>query len=143
MVNLIAQYRLKKPVNIADKFIPYVGIGPTINYLFSSEFEGNTNVDEDVTGSTFSTLNHYKPLTIAVTALVGARVKLGGIYISGDVRFMYGFMNMAKKEDRYRWTPEDEKLLDYGYVDNDFSLSQSMFNIGLIVPKFSPKKLIK
>jgi hypothetical protein len=142
-LNLLVLYRLKKPVNIADKFIPYVGLGPTVNYLLASSFEGNTNIDEEVTGPAFSTTTHYKPLTFAVTAVAGVRVKVGGIYISGDVRFQYGFMNVVNKSNRWRWTVDDEKLVDFGYVDNDFSLSQSMFNLGIIVPKFSPKKLIR
>ena len=34
-------------------------------------------------------------------------------------------------------------LIDYGYTDNDFSLSHSMFNVGIIFPRFNPKKLIR
>lgn len=141
--NILVQYKLKKPVNIADKFIPYVAVGPTIGYLATSQFAGNTNVDEEITGTPFNTKENYKPLTFALTAVAGAKFKVGGFYITGDVRFQYGFLNVVNEDKRLRWEGDAEKLWDYGYVDNDYSHSQSMFNLGIIFPRFNPKKLIR
>jgi hypothetical protein len=141
--NILVQYKLKEPENIADKFIPFIAVGPTIGYLATSEFSGSTNVDEEVTGSPFDTKDNYKPLAFALTAMAGAKLKVGGFYITGDVRFQYGFLNIANKDKRLRWEGDAEQLLDYGYIDNDYSLSQSMFNLGIIFPRFNPKKLIR
>ncbi len=141
--NFLVQYKLKETKSIADKFIPYVAAGPTVAYLMASQFAGNTNVDEEITGTPFDTRENYKPLTFALTAVAGVKFKVGGFYITGDFRFQYGFLNIVKKDNRLRWQGEAERLYDYGYVDNDFSLSQSMLNIGIIFPKFNPKKLIR
>lgn len=142
-LNILVQYKLKKPVNIADGFIPYVAIGPSVSYLMNSSFDGNTNVGEEKTGSEFKTTENYKLVTLSVVGVAGLKLKVGSFYISADARFHYGLMNMVNEDNRLRWNAENIELLDYGYVDNDYTMSQSMFNLGIIFPKFNPKKLIK
>lgn len=142
-LNVLVQYKLKRPVNIADGFIPYIAIGPSASYLLASSFDGSTNVGEEKTGSEFSNKANYKPVIYSVIGVAGVKLKVGGFYISADARFQYGLVNIVNEGNRYRWNSENAELIEYGYVDNDFTLSQSMFNLGIIFPKFSPKKLIK
>ena len=142
-LNALVQYRLTKPDNVADKIIPFVAAGPSLEYLLESTFSGFTDVDETVSQTEINTNTHYKPLIISFTVMAGAKIRLGGFYLTGDIRFQYGFMNIVNKSNRWRWDGEDEALLDSGYVDNDYAISQSMINIGLIFPRFRPIKLIR
>lgn len=141
--NLLVQYKLKETQSIADKFIPFIAVGPTVAVLTSSQFAGNTNVDQEITGTPLDTKANYRPVTFALTAMAGAKLRVGGFYITGDVRFQYGFLNIVNEDKRLRWEGDSAQLWDYGYVDNDYSLSQSMFNLGIIFPRFNPKKLIR
>lgn len=144
--NILVHYKLenkeadgRRRYQLADKFIPYVGLGPSVAYLMASKFDGNTNVDELVTGPTEDNKDNYKPITLSAIALVGAKLRLGEFYITADIRYQYGIGNVVNGKNRYK----NQNVLDYGYVDNDFSLSQTMINIGLVLPHFHPKKLIK
>lgn len=141
--NLLLQYKWDKIYKLEDKFIPYLSVGPSVAYLMKSGFDAATDVDEQVTGPQISTLAKYKPITFSVIASAGVKLRLGGIYITADARLQYGLGNVVNPASRKKWTPENEALIDDGYVDDDFSLSQAMFNIGLMIPHFSPKKLIK
>jgi hypothetical protein len=143
-LNFLAQYLiLKDPDNIAETFIPFVAFGPTVNVLAKSSFSGDTDVDEAVIGQPVNTIDFYKPVTLALTGMAGVKLRIGGFYITGDVRFQYGLGGIVKKDKRLQWTAEEERLIDYGYEDNEFSLSQSMVNVGILFPRFNPKKTIK
>ena len=141
--NLLFQYKLDKTYALADKFIPYVSIGPSVSYLMNSKFDAATDVDEQVTGPTLTITDKYKPITFSVIASAGLKVRLGGFYLTADIRYQYGLSNIVNGKKRYEWTLENEDLVDNGYADNDYTLSQTMFNVGLIFPHFHPKKLIK
>jgi len=49
-LNLLVQYKLGKQKGLTDTFIPYVALGPSVNYLMSSSSTLTTNVTELVTG---------------------------------------------------------------------------------------------
>jgi hypothetical protein len=140
--NMLMQYKLGK-----SKFSPYVAAGPVVGYLMSSVFEGLTNLEsrDNITGSTIDNTDKYKAINLSAMVAVGGRIKLSGIYITADIRYQYGFFNIVKPENRHKLdTPDMERLYtQYSYIDNDFSLNQAMFTIGLMYPFFSPKKLIK
>jgi hypothetical protein len=144
VLNLMAQYKLGKLNTPRSKvFTPYLAFGPSLGYLMSSSFSGNTNVGEEKTGSSLNTKDNYQTLTFGLVVSGGVKLKVGGFYITADIRYQRGLMNIVNEKNRLVWTSENAELLDYGYTDNDFSVSQSMVNIGIIVPYFSPKKLIR
>jgi hypothetical protein len=129
--------------NLVAKFIPYFSVGPSINYLMKSSSTLTTNVTELVTGSPVDTRSYYKSLNFSLIASVGVKYRIGGLYIMADIRHQYGFNNVVDPSSRYSSYGSKVGLGEYGYVDNDFRLSQTSVNLGIIIPKFSPKKLIK
>lgn len=138
-LNALIQYRIEKEYLLADKFTPYVTLGPSVNYLLSSEFVGNTDADEPVTGTGIKNTDSYKRITFSVIAAAGVKFRFGGFYLAAELRHQYGFGNIVNTDNLY----DNKELLSYGYVDNDFKMSQTMFNLAFIFPRFHPKKLIK
>jgi hypothetical protein len=145
--HLLAQYTIGETKSLNRKLTPYIMAGPNIGYLMKSSFEGQHNLEsrDNVTGEVIDNTSRYNPLTISLVAGAGASYKIGGLYLSGDVRYDYGLFNIVNDKNRYNEdTPETQKLIrHYAYVDNDFSLRQIIVTVGLIYPVFSPKKLIK
>jgi hypothetical protein len=149
-LNPLVQYKLvKMGENYDDKnkrFVPVVFAGPSVSYLLSSSFAGQ-NILESKESSLTGTIDNtdsYQSITLSIIAGAGARFKIGGIYLVGDVRFQYGLFNAVNGANRYRMTSENSSLLfDYQYIDNDFKLSMASFNLGLMIPVFKPIKLIK
>ncbi len=142
-VNLLANYRLRPQRHVSDAFVPYVGFGPAVGYLFGSSFTGETTVDEAVSTPTIDTKEHYQPITVSLVATAGFRYKIGVFYLTADVRFQYGLMNVVNGANRYQWTPESQAILDLGYTDSNFTMNHSMLNIGLVVPSFKHIKLTR
>jgi hypothetical protein len=149
-LNPIVQYKLVKIGEDYDdknkRLVPLVFAGPSISYLLSSSFAGQNTLEskESSLSGTIDNTDSYKSLTISVIAGAGARLKIGGIYLVGDIRFQYGLFNAVNGDNRYRTSAENSSLLfDYQYVDNDFKLSLASVNLGLMIPVFKPIKLIK
>jgi hypothetical protein len=137
-LNALVQYKLRDE----SKLHPYVMLGPSISYLMASTISGDVSVGQITLPST-NTIKHYKTINYAVIAGAGLKYKIGGIYVTADIRYQYGLMNIVNGKNRYSNTTENIELMNAGYVVNDYSLNQTMVNIGLIVPRFVPKKLIK
>jgi hypothetical protein len=146
-LNLLMQYTIGKNESLNRKLTPYVVAGPAIGYLMKSTFTGQHNLEskDNITGDDIDNTDRYNPINVSLIGGVGARLKIGGIYVSADVRYQYGLLNVVNGANRYKEdTPGGQRLLrQYAYIDNDFSLSQAVFNVGFIYPVFSPKKLIK
>jgi len=71
--------------------------------------------------------------------VVGAKLKLGELYGTLDIRYQYGLNNVINPSSR----TNSEIAFDYQGQYNDYRMSNLMVNIGLLIPRFSPKKLIK
>jgi hypothetical protein len=138
-LNALVQYKIEKQYLLADKFTPYVTLGPAISFLTKSEFVGNTDADEPITGTAFDNTDSYNRLAFSVIAGIGVKLRVGGFYLTGELRHQYGFGNVVNTDNLY----QNKALLAYGYVDNDFRMSFTSFNLGFMLPRFSPKKLIK
>jgi hypothetical protein len=140
--NFLVQYKFTK--GKLDKTLsPYIALGPSVGYLMNASFGGELIAGNQFTIPDISTKENYKALTYSIIAAAGLKYKVGAFYLTADVRYQRGLVNIVKKDNRYKATATNEQLWNYGYVDNDFTLNQSMINIGLIVPYFNPKKLIK
>lgn len=129
--------------NLVAKFIPYVSVGPSVNYLLSSGSTLSANVTELVTGGEIESKQYYVPVTFSVIAAVGVKYRVGGLYVTADVRYQHGLVNVVNKDNLFLSYGTELGYSEYGYVDNYFKLSQTSINIGIMMPKFTPKKLIK
>ncbi len=141
-LNLLVQYKIKDNKKGKDnKFNPYIGIGPGISYLSGSTNEIQTEVIGlgTITGSAIVTKSSYKSLAYSAIITLGSKFRVGGFYLTGDIRYQYGLNNVVDESNR----SESEALFDYGFVPPNYRHNNVTFNLGLVIPHFNPKKLIK
>ena len=135
-VNPLVQYKLKD-----IKFNPYVGVGPGVSYLLKSTYDVRTQVTGQgaITGSAIDTKSNYNALAYSVILTTGAKIRVGSFYLTGDIRYQYGLNNIVKSSER----SNSEALFDRGYVPSDYRQSNLIIYLGMAIPYFSPKKLVK
>ncbi len=139
-LNAIVQYKLESTV----KRQLYVGLGPGASMLLSSSNQATTDIGTgaqkySVTGPAVDDKESYNKFVYSVTVLVGAKLKVGELYINADVRYQYGLNNVVNSTSR----TNPEIGFDYWGRYNDYRMSNIMLNVGVLIPRFSPKKLIK
>ena len=134
-LNLLVQYKLSE-----SKFNPYISIGPGIGLLLKSSNNISTEVDGQgtITGSDIDTKSSYNSLAYSAIVAVGSKIRLGSFYLTGDIRYQYGLNNVVNESSRSNL----EALFDYGYVPSNYRQNNLTINFGIVVPYFSPKKLI-
>lgn len=132
-LNLIVQYKIKKSI-----LNPYVGIGPGASYILNATnqltlvpLSGST-----VSGPNVDVTNSYRPIVFSVIGLAGIKIKLGSIYITTEVRYQYGLMNLIDPDKR----TNDEATFDYASTFNNFRQSNAGVTVGASIPIFSPRK---
>lgn len=142
-LNALMQYKLTKDKD--KKFTPYVFAGPSVGYLMSSTFDGTHTVENrDNVSTSIDNTNRFKPLNISAIAGAGFRFRMGELYVVGDLRYQYGFSNVVDPDNQYDPSRDNANANNRnGYVDNEFSMHQAMVNLGVVIPYFKPKKLIK
>ncbi len=139
-VNAILQYKLENTLARQS----YIGIGPGASLLLSSSnqpttFLGTGANGYTVTGPSIDDKKSYKSIVYSVSIVVGSKVKIGGLYLTADVRYQIGLSNVINRASR----TNAELGFDYQGQYNDYRQSNIMVNGGLIIPYFKPKKLIK
>lgn len=134
-LNALVQYKFAD--DYFKKLVPYASIGPAISYLLNSTLDGSVVFESrDAISRSVDQTDSFKPINVSVVLSAGARFQIGSVYLVGDIRYQHGLMNVVTNKNRFA-TP------DLMYANNDFSINQAMINLGLVVPHFSPKKLVK
>lgn len=148
-LNLLGQYQFKRKM-IKNLFQPYVGAGLATSYLLPKEgstFLGELTVEldgNDVSGAKLDNTTNYKSLNFSAVLLLGAKVKVSELYLTADIRYYLGINNVVNRGNRYSQTGDNVEITQrYGYINNDFSINQAAISLGLVIPQFKPKKLIK
>lgn len=140
---IVKWWLAKDPATKDQKFEFYVLAGPGINYVLSGSFEDGTlnrlSGDGTNTGPAVDITDIFKPFNFSAIAGGGARIRLGGIFLNGDVRLHYGLSNIINPETRSNY----EALFDYAWAANDMTMNAITVNIALELAYFSPKKIIK
>jgi len=108
----------------------------------NSSFSGELNLGNQITIPGKDISETYRTMNYALVVTGGVKYKVGGVYLTGDIRYQYGLHNVADEDYRYARTEVNEILHRNGFINNDFSINQIQFNLGLIIPYFKPKKLI-
>jgi hypothetical protein len=134
--------------NIANRPItPYLVAGPAISYLYKSSFLGETTLEskDKITGAAINNTDRYNGLNLSLIVGGGIRYLIGNIYITAEIKYQYGFLNVVNSKNRYKETsPDINRIIhQYSYVDNDFTMRNGIFNVGIVKPIFKPKKLSK
>lgn len=135
-LNAIGIYYLKPTA-----WNPYIGFGPGISYLLGSNNQPNTVLGNGftVTGPTVDDSKSYNKMLYSLTVLAGVKRRIGELYLIADIRYQYGLSNAVKASSR----SNSELAYDYQGQYNDYHMNNFMINVGVLIPKFSPKKLIK
>ena len=81
----------------------------------------------------------FKALAYSAIISIGLKIRLASFYLTGDIRYQCGLNNVVNKSTR----SIPEALYDYGYVVPNYRQNNITLNVGLAIPYFSPKKLIK
>ena len=139
-LNAIVQYKFENTLARQT----YVGLGPGISYLLSSSnqpttFLGTGANGYTVTGPSIDDKKSYNSLVYSVAIVAGTKIRFGGLYGNLDVRYQIGLSNVVNKSSR----TNAELGFDYQGQYNDYRMSNIMFNVGVLIPNFQPKKLIK
>ncbi len=143
---LMAQYHIKDEDKLKQQRkkvrIPYVGIGATFGYIMSSELAGDTKrtdgtsadgANEDLIEEGFR--SRINP---TVDVEFGYKFKSKLNYFNLSVRYSYGLLNITEKN-----YDSGRQSTFYGFAANDINTSSVAVALGIILPKYSPKKLIK
>lgn len=135
-VNAMIQYKLKKEKTTWNS---YVTVGPGISLLLSASNPTLfTSPNSTVTGPDVQTKENYKSLMNSVIVGYGVKRRVGELYINFDVRYQYGFTEPIDPSTR----TNSELAFDYSMKHNDFRQSTIYVSLGVLLPKFKPKKLI-
>ncbi|MBL7856179.1 MAG: PorT family protein [Cyclobacteriaceae bacterium] len=123
------------------RFHPYVALGVSADYLMNAEITLNRTRENatSVQQQTFTLSPQRNAFNLGLVASAGSKVKVGGGYITGELRFLYGLT--AVNDESTAFTIDNNVLFDYGYADNYFKLNSISITFGYVYNVFSPKKL--
>ncbi|MDZ4715442.1 MAG: outer membrane beta-barrel protein [Cytophagales bacterium] len=136
-LNVIGQYKFKNTIALQT----YVGGGPGISYLLSSSNQATTLLGNGftVTGLSVDDINSYNKLLVSAMVVAGIKYKFGEVYVTAEARYQMGFTDVVKSSSR----TNPEIAFDYQGRYNDYKINNFMLNLGVTIPYFKPKKLIK
>jgi hypothetical protein len=136
-LNAVLQYQVRP----GNAFNPYVGLGGGVNYLMSASSNGFQTASEGVEqGPDFDLTPQFEQLNYSIIAMAGLKLRVGGIYLTGDIQYQYGLMNVVSTENRYS---NPELHLGYGLVFDDLRQHTVTARIGVLYAYFKPLKLIR
>ncbi len=135
-LNLLTQYQFGKKNSL---FSTYLSAGPGLSYNLRSFIQPvTTGLSEvSVSGPDIDIKGSTEKLMYSFIVGGGAKLRIGSIFVSLEVRYQYGINKVINFDTRTNY----ENVLDYGYQLNDFRLSNASLNLGVSYPFFKPIKL--
>jgi hypothetical protein len=147
-LNLLVHYKLFNAAKRKQKGLgkstldPYVFAGPAAGYLLQSTFDGILELPD--AEQTVDNTDSFSPLSVSAVVGAGIKYKMGPIYLTADLRYQHGLLNVTNEKNRYAQSPENIVMTrTFGYVQDNMSLNHAMIQVGITYPYFVPKKLIK
>ena len=133
--NAIVRYKLNA------KFDPYVGIGPGISFSLSEATQLTTTglTNTSVSGPDVDIKKSFNTTVLSVMGVVGAKLRIGSIYVEAEVRYQQGLTNVINGSSR----TNIEMAADYAGTSNDFNQSKVSGTLAVVYPIFKPIKLKK
>jgi len=120
------------------KFNPYVELGPSFDYLLGSQSDLTLNMqDQRPEITTVTKDSEFNSFNIALALGAGVKLKVGEGFLTGEIRYQYGFLDNT---DKYYNTPS---AWEGKYVNNQFKQHVLQISLGYILNIYSPKKLTK
>lgn len=123
-----------------EKFNPYISAGVAVDYLLGAKITGEQIRDQQssVQEKTFEFKPSRNSLNISLLAAAGIKVRVGGGYIVGEVRYLHGITKISSKETAFE---NQEITWELNYADPVFKISSLGVSAGYIQNIFNPKKL--
>ncbi len=146
-LSLMAQYRLFKVEEEQrkskfEKWNPYVGLGATLRYLLGSELAADTKrtggASADGANEDLIDLEFRRNLNPTIDLEIGFKRKIGLSYFLLSARYSYGLLNITDRNYDF-----GRLSTFYGWAANDINVHAFSISAGILIPKYSPKKLIK
>ncbi len=134
-LNAIVRYKLNA------KFDPYVGIGPGISFSLSEAAQLTTTglTNTSVSGPDVDIKKSFSTTVLSVMGVVGAKLRIGSIYVEAEVRYQQGLTNVINNSSR----TNIEMAADYAGTFNNFKQSTVSGTLAVVYPIFKPVKLKK
>lgn len=118
-------------------FQPYVSAGVSFDYLLNASMlvetiqDGAGAVQEKTVGMT------REPINLSAVVAAGGRFRIFGGYVTGEVRYLYGFSKVNSEKTYYK---NQQTVFDNNIGDPLFSVNSLFLNIGYVQNIFNPKK---
>lgn len=121
-----------------EKLNPYVAAGVAIDYLLAAKITGEQLRDQQTAIQEKTYDIERNPLNVSLMGAIGGKLRVGGGYIVGEVRYLYGILEVNSKESAYE---NQEITWELNYADPVFKVSSLQVSAGYIQNIFNPKKL--
>ena len=137
-LKLRGQYKL-----LENSFNPTVSLGVSGQYLLLSDLDASTLISggEPAQGPTIDLSGADKDmrqtLRYVVHAGIGVKRKIGRNYFTAELDYAFGLNNITKSNY------DNELSWRYGLALNDIRVHTLTFSVGVLLPKYNPKKLTK
>lgn len=136
-LNAVVQYEISR--NKDGSVITYAGLGPAVSLSLKQNIQLNTTglSGSAVSGADVDVKDSFEQFFYSITALIGAKLRIGGIFVHGELRYQYGLSNVVNADSRTNL----EVTLDYAAQHNDVRLNTITGALGVSLPIFKPAKL--
>jgi len=123
------------------KFKPYVSLGIQGDYLLSDAISGQRfrKGYQLVEQKSFDLAPERKKFNVSAIAAIGTHIKLGGGFVVGEIRFIYGITKLNSKATAFN--VDNNLSFNYGYADSVFKMNSLAASVGYVYNIFNPKKL--
>jgi hypothetical protein len=131
------QYQLAE-----KRYNPYVSLGVAVDYLLNAEITGErirTN-ETSIEEKSYDLKLQREKINLSAVACAGAKIRVGGGYLTTELQFLYGLTSINSKETSFS---NQQIALDAGYADPVFKLVSTGIVVGYIQNIFNPKKLTR
>ena len=129
--------------NVKDRFIPYIAIGASYDYLLAAKYlKGNRiggteyKFNADLSLKELDLIAHTN---WSVFASLGLKMRVRTHFLTFEAKFNKALLNYINPDNR--WSNNPLSTYDLAFVEDDFSLDMLSFSLGYTYSIYNPQKL--
>ena len=129
--------------NVKDRFIPYIAIGASYDYLLDAKYlKGNRiggteyKFNADLSLKELDLIAHTN---WSVFASLGLKMRVRTHFLTFEAKFNKALLNYINPDNR--WSNNPLSTYDLAFVEDDFSLDMLSFSLGYTYSIYNPQKL--
>ena len=129
--------------NVKDRFIPYIAIGASYDYLLDATYlQGNRiggteyKFNADLSLKELDLIAHTN---WSVFASLGLKMRVRTHFLTFEAKFNKALLNYINPDNR--WSNNPLSTYDLAFVEDDFSLDMLSFSLGYTYSIYNPQKL--